>query len=62
MSGSSDLIPEAMRELSSIKDQRDVVLAASIALIVAHKKARVVGKWKHTYFDKWLVNDHVSRF
>lgn len=47
MSGSSDLIPEAMRELSSIKDQRDVVLAASIALIVAHKKARVVGKCKH---------------
>ena len=40
---SSDHIPEAMRELSSISDHRDLVIGASFALIMAHRKARIIG-------------------
>ena len=33
-----------MRELSTIRDHRDLVIGASYALITAHKKARIVDK------------------
>ena len=55
----SDHIPEAMRELSSIKDHRDLVIAASFALIMAHRKARIIGNWLcfyHTYITYALCN------
>lgn len=43
LSSISDHIPEAMRELSSISDHRDLVIGASFALIMAHRKARIIG-------------------
>ena len=41
---SSDRVQEGMRELEMLKDKRDVNLCSTMALILAHKKSRSVGK------------------
>lgn len=36
-------VQEGMRDLEVVKDKQDVNLAATLALILAHKKSRNVG-------------------
>ena len=39
-----DRVQESMRELDVLKDKRDVNLCSTMALILAHKKGRSIGK------------------
>lgn len=44
LSNSADRVQEGIRELEPLKDKRDINLCTTMALVLAHKKAKTVGK------------------
>ena len=55
----TDRVQEGMRELESLKDKRDVNICAILTLILAHKKARNVGKLEQ---EKYTHNNVTEVF
>ena len=57
-----DRVQEGIRELEQLKDKRDVNLGATMALMLAHKKSKMVGKLPYQKLQNEKRNDLILNF